>query len=154
MTIYILLALCNGIFVSLSRTINGRLGMDTNIFYASLWNHVVGFIFLTLILLCMGGFSSGFQQSAPLLAYLGGAMGSLFVAINSYVLARIGSTQSALLVISGQMLTGVIIDQFTQRNDSLIMQLSGVILIISGVWLAKASTGKNTHPNLQQKIKS
>ncbi len=81
-------------------------------------------------------------------------MGSLFVAINSYVLARIGSTQSALLVISGQMLTGVIIDQFTQRNDSLIMQLSGVILIISGVWLAKASTGKNTHPNLQQKIKS
>ncbi|CFR19311.1 DMT family transporter [Yersinia kristensenii] len=151
MTIYIVLALCNGIFVSLSRTINGRLGMDTNIFYASFWNHLVGFLFLTLILLVMGGLSGGFQQSAPFIAYLGGAMGALFVAINSYVLARIGSTQSALLVISGQMLTGVVIDQFMQLNSSLVMQLSGVILIIAGVWLSKISSGKNTHPKTAQK---
>lgn len=154
MTIYIFFALCNGVFVSLSRTINGRLGMDTNIFYASLWNHVVGFIFLTIILVFMGGVSGGFQQSAPFIAYLGGAMGALFVAINSYVLARIGSTQSALFVISGQMLAGVVIDQFTQLNGSLMMQLCGVILIICGVWLSKTSTGKNTHPNFQRKIKS
>ncbi|CNF31789.1 DMT family transporter [Yersinia kristensenii] len=151
MTIYIVLALCNGIFVSLSRTINGRLGMDTNIFYASFWNHLVGFLFLTLILLVMGGLSGGFQQSAPFIAYLGGAMGALFVAINSYVLARIGSTQRALLVISGQMLTGVVIDQFMQLNSSLVMQLSGVILIIAGVWLSKISSGKNTHPKTAQK---
>ncbi|MBW5811492.1 DMT family transporter [Yersinia kristensenii] len=151
MTIYIVLALCNGIFVSLSRTINGRLGMDTNIFYASFWNHLVGFLFLTLILVGMGGLSGGFQQSAPFIAYLGGAMGALFVAINSYVLARIGSTQSALLVISGQMLTGVVIDQFMQLNSSLVMQLSGVILIIAGVWLSKISSGKNTHPKIAQK---
>ncbi|MDA5473768.1 DMT family transporter [Yersinia kristensenii] len=151
MTIYIVLALCNGIFVSLSRTINGRLGMDTNIFYASFWNHLVGFLFLTLILLVMGGLSGGFQQSAPFIAYLGGAMGALFVAINSYVLARIGATQSALLVISGQMLTGVVIDQFMQLNSSLVMQLSGVILIIAGVWLSKISSGKNTHPKTAQK---
>ncbi|PJG64578.1 hypothetical protein CV016_00700 [Yersinia kristensenii] len=151
MTIYIVLALCNGIFVSLSRTINGRLGMDTNIFYASFWNHLVGFLFLTLILLVMGGLSGGFQQSAPFIAYLGGAMGALFVAINSYVLARIGSTQSALLVISGQMLTGVVIDQFMQLNSSLVMQLSGVILIIAGVWLSKISSGKNTRPKTAQK---
>lgn len=149
MTIYIFLALCNGVFVSLSRTINGRLGMDTNIFYASLWNHVVGFIFLTIILVFMGGVSGGFQQSAPFIAYLGGAMGALFVAINSYVLARIGSTQSALFVISGQMLAGVVIDQFTQLNGSLMMKLCGVILIICGVWLSKTSTGKNTRPGIQ-----
>ncbi|MFL4558932.1 DMT family transporter [Yersinia kristensenii] len=151
MTIYIVLALCNGIFVSLSRTINGRLGMDTNIFYASFWNHLVGFLFLTLILVVMGGLSGGFQQSAPFIAYFGGAMGALFVAINSYVLARIGSTQSALLVISGQMLTGVVIDQFMQLNSSLVIQLSGVILIIAGVWLSKISSGKNTHPKTAQK---
>ncbi|EEP92712.1 DMT family transporter [Yersinia kristensenii] len=151
MTIYIVLALCNGVFVSLSRTINGRLGMDTNIFYASFWNHLVGFLFLTLILVVMGGLSGGFQQSAPFIAYLGGAMGALFVAINSYVLARIGSTQSALLVISGQMLTGVVIDQFMQLNSSLVMQLSGAILIIAGVWLSKISSGKNTHPKIAQK---
>jgi transporter family-2 protein len=58
--------------------VNGQLSTQVGAFRASLWNHVVGFVFLTLVLVVLGGFQFG--GSAPLPAYLGGLFGALFVA--------------------------------------------------------------------------
>jgi transporter family-2 protein len=49
MITYILLALLNGVIVGASRAINSRLSMYVGTFKASFYNHVVGFIFLTLL---------------------------------------------------------------------------------------------------------
>ncbi|MFZ4832242.1 DMT family transporter [Rouxiella sp. Mn2063] len=142
MLTYIFISLLNGVCISLSRSINGRLSMERNAFYASLWNHIVGFIFLTIIIFFYGKGFSSFNLSAPWFAWLGGAMGALFVAINSYVLPRTGSTQAALLIISGQMISGVIIDQFNHPKDTLWIELIAVALIISGIWVSKLSASR------------
>lgn len=144
MIIYIAIALINGICISLSRSINGRLSMERNAFYASLWNHIVGFIFLTLVILAMRGGFSGFHFNAPWFAYIGGAIGALFVAINSYILPRTGSTQAAMLIISGQMISGVVIDQLLHPGQALWAKLLGVLVIIAGIWVSKVSAMKKT----------
>ncbi|CAI1685954.1 Uncharacterized protein conserved in bacteria [Serratia ficaria] len=110
MSFLILLALFNGVCISISRAVNGRLALDRGAFSASLCNHIVGFLFLSLLLAASGGFSLDQTGQAPWGAYLGGSIGALFVALNSYVLPRLGAMRAALLIISGQMLAGVAID--------------------------------------------
>lgn len=148
MLIYIAIALVNGICISLSRSVNGRLSMERNAFYASLWNHLIGFLFLTLVILVMSGGFSAFQFNAPWFAYVGGAIGALFVAINSYILPRTGSTQAAMLIISGQMISGVVIDQILHPGNTLWPRLAGVLVIIAGIWVSKVSAMKKAGVNV------
>jgi transporter family-2 protein len=137
---YIFLALLKGTFVGMSRTINARLSGQVGPFKASLSNHIVGFLFLTLMLLALGEWGFDPSPRPPLLAYLGGFFGALFVAVNSYVFPRVGAMNAALLVISGQMITAVLID-CAHRNISLsLTQLMGVAIILSGVYMTRVSS--------------
>jgi len=132
---FILLALLNGCCISFCRIINGRLGQDTSAFNASLWNHIVGFIFLSFILFFTPSIEVKMLMNAPLPAYIGGVIGALFVAINSYVLSKIGATLTALLVIGGQLLTGVIWEAINQGAE--VSQLVGVLCIFFGIFFTK-----------------
>lgn len=149
---YIFLAVFNGVIIGTSRALNGRLSMNVGPFKASLCNHLVGFLLLSLILVITQMFSDIDIQvidGAPLSVYLGGFIGALYVAINSFVLARIGATSSALLVISGQMITGVLIDYQNEVLVSIFSSLLGVTMIIFGVYLSKVlptvSNARSSH---------
>lgn len=137
----ILLALINGGCISICRIINGRLGQETGALNASLWNHLVGFGFLSLVVWLMAASTPGASPSisatldAPLLAWSGGIIGALFVSLNSYVLPRLGASLTALLVIGGQLLTGVGLDALSRGVNA--VQLLGVCCILAAVWLTK-----------------
>ncbi|MNH13523.1 hypothetical protein D3C79_730960 [compost metagenome] len=133
----VLLALFNGVCISISRAVNGRLALSRGAFHASLCNHIVGFLFLSLLLAVGGGFNGLSLGHAPWGAYLGGVIGALFVALNSYVLPRLGTLRAALLIISGQMLAGVVIDSLRDSGGSTGTRLLGVGLILLGVYLAR-----------------
>ncbi|WP_345154247.1 DMT family transporter, partial [Nonomuraea rubra] len=53
MLFFVFLALANGVLIGTSRTINGQLGTRAGAFRASVWNHVVGFVFLSVVLLVL-----------------------------------------------------------------------------------------------------
>ncbi|MDT3249824.1 DMT family transporter [Serratia sp. root2] len=133
----ILLALFNGVCISISRAVNGRLALSRGAFHASLCNHVIGFLFLSLLLAVGGRFNDLSLGHAPWGAYFGGVIGALFVALNSYVLPRLGTLRAALLIISGQMLAGVVIDRLRDSGGSASAQILGVGLILLGVYLAR-----------------
>ena len=135
----IFLAALNGVVIAASRAINGRLSLDIGPFKASFWNHLVGFVFLTVILLAMSGSRFEVTSEAPSFAYLGGFLGALFVAVNSYVLPRIGVIKTVLLVISGQMVTGVLLDYKSGSAVSTLARFAGVAIIVLGVYLARTS---------------
>ncbi|MGH9897783.1 MAG: DMT family transporter [Pyrinomonadaceae bacterium] len=136
---YILLAMLNGVVIGVSRAINGRLSIEIGPFKASFWNHLVGFLFLTTVLIGMGSLTFSIPSCAPAFTYLGGFFGALFVAVNSYVLPRIGAIKTVLLVISGQIVTGVLIDYQRGAAVSTLAQFLGVAIIILGVYLARTS---------------
>lgn len=135
MLIYVLVALLNGTFVSVSRTINGRLGMHRGALKASLINHVVGTLILTPLLFLL-------SQPIPFAnlsvrACCGGFLGALFVAVNSYVFPRVGAMKGALLVISGQMMCAVVIDCASRANMPSTNQIVGTTVILIGIYLSK-----------------
>jgi transporter family-2 protein len=146
MITFLLIAVLNGIFIGTARTINGQLSVSLGSFSASLWNHIVGLIFLTLVLLF--SFGANWQISElnnlPIWAYIGGVFGALFVAISSYVFPRIGAMKAAIFVIAGQMISAVLVDYINQGIVSGVYRMFGVLLILLGVYLSskKMNIGK------------
>jgi transporter family-2 protein len=137
--LYILVALLNGMVVGTSRAMNGQLSTRTGALKASLWNHVVGFLFLTLILLAVGGWKFAVSPAPPWSAYLGGFFGALFVAVNSYVFPRLGAMNAILLVISGQMISAVLIDYRNHDVPPTGARYLGVVIVLLGVYLSRVS---------------
>lgn len=133
----IFLATLAGVLVSLSRQINGRLAVSTTPLIASFWNHIVGFAVLTAIGLVLGNLWPEGALSAPWFAYLGGTIGVIFVASGSWLIARIGAINTAMLVIGGQMVFGVLLDLLRGADDNLLASALGVTLIIAGAALTQ-----------------
>jgi transporter family-2 protein len=117
MILPILFALAGGTLVGVSRSINGRLSLATSPMTASFWNHIVGFAFLSAVALIWGGLLPNGWPDAPWTAWLGGTIGVLFVASGSWLVARIGATMTALLVIAGRLDQGRRRGADHRRND-------------------------------------
>ena len=134
MSIFILIALFNGVCIVTSRTLNGKLAQNSNAFYSSLINHLVGFIFLTIFVLWIKNYHSIELSTIPLIAFAGGIIGAFFVVINSYVLPLLGVMLTSVLAICGQMISSLVIDIFGGvESNNLLLQIIGVLLIIGGV---------------------
>ena len=137
MTTAIIFALLAGILVSLSRQLNGRLALSKTALIASYWNHIVGFAVLTVLGLIIGGLWPEGALDAPWYAYLGGTIGVVFVASGSWLIARIGAINTAMLVIGGQMISGVLLDLARGNTENLAASAVGVAMIIAGMALTQ-----------------
>lgn len=135
MTLYIFIALFNGVCIVMSRTLNGKLAQHCNAFYSALINHVIGFLFLTVIVFALNQYQFNLTE-IPLIAFVGGVIGAFFVVINSYVLPLLGVMLTSIFTICGQMISSLVIDMVNGiQNQNAYLQLIGVVLIIAGVMI-------------------
>ncbi|WP_373635256.1 DMT family transporter [Yoonia sp. SS1-5] len=143
--IFVIFAVLGGVLVSVSRQINGRLALSSSAMEASFWNHLVGLIFITVIAVFAGGLFAGTPAAAPWWAYLGGPVGVVFIAAGSWLIVRIGAAQTAMLIIAGQMISGVLLDVAMGTGGNLLARVTGVGLIVAGMWVS--ASGKTQKAN-------
>lgn len=146
MTLYVLYACLAGVLVGLSRQLNGRLSLSSSPLVASLWNHIVGLIAITLVGIAFGNLLLPGWENTPWYAYFGGPIGVIFVAAGSWVIPRIGAVNTALLIIGGQMASGVLLDLIRTGNTQIWLSLLGVALIIGGSLVAQNKEIKKKNP--------
>lgn len=137
MLLPVIFALTAGILVGVSRQINGRLSLSTSALVASFWNHLVGLIFLSVVGLLLGGLFTPGIENAPWHAFIGGTLGVIFVASGSWLIARIGAANTAILVIAGQMISGIALDWFTGADIAVAPSSIGVALIVAGALISR-----------------
>ena len=137
MIIPILFAFSAGLLIILSRQVNGRLSLSSTPMISSFWNHIVGFVVLTVLGLVIGGLIPANIAEIPWWVFSGGAIGVVFVASGSWLITRIGAVNSTMLVISGQMVSGVVFDLLRGAPVTLWASALGVILIIAGMALTQ-----------------
>jgi transporter family-2 protein len=134
------MAVLAGALIGLSRQVNGRLALRKGALGASFWNHFVGFLALLLAGLALAFWATPPDLRAladvPLWAWAGGTLGVLFVAAGSWLVARLGATLTALLVIAGQMVSGALLDTLRPGWDGAPLRALGVAVILAGVLLA------------------
>lgn len=143
MIYYIFLAFLNGLCISVSRVMIGRQSTDQGPFKASLYSYVVGFLFVTAVLLTSKHLSFNFLTKAPIFSLLGGFFGAIYVVINSIVFTRLGAVKTVLLVVSGQLISGVLIDYKMDNVSHFSMKFIGVFVILMGVFLSKLAGSRH-----------
>lgn len=143
MTVFIFIALLNGCCIALSRILNGQLAAYRGAFNASYMNHIAGFLFLSVVLLFLTE-PPKLADNANLFIYLGGFIGAFYVAINSLVMTQLGSTNSIVLVISGQMLFGLFLDSSNSSISEMLLKLLGVLMIVSGIYFKEVIKHKRS----------
>ena len=147
----IALALTSGLLVGINRQVNGTLALHTSPLQASFINHLVGFALLTVVGFALGAFDQLGSIDAPWHVYLGGPLGVFFVAGSSWLILRIGAVQTTLLLISGQMLSGVAMDILWAVPGSPWARLAGVALILGGMFIThQRALACRSRPALQQ----
>ncbi len=133
----ILAATLAGVLIGFSRQLNGRLSLSTTPLVASFWNHLVGAVALTVLGLAMGGLFPPNIADIPWYAWMSGPLGVIFVASGSWLIARIGAVNTALLVIAGQMVSGVALDLARGVPVTLLVSALGIAMILGGVLLTQ-----------------
>lgn len=142
MTLLVAAALLNGMVIGTSRAVNGRLGAHVGALRASLWNHAVGFAFLTGLVPLAGGWRFAALPHVPIEAWLGGLFGALFVAVNSRAFAALGPMNATLLVIAGQMISAVALDLVLRGVLPSVFRLLGVALVMLGVQASRSRSSQ------------
>lgn len=137
MPLMVLYAFLAGALVTVSRSVNGRLALSTSPLVASFVNHFVGLALLVAIGLAGAGLWPERIAQVPAFAWAGGTLGVVFVASGSWLVARIGAVLTAMAVIAGQMVSGVVLDLAMSAPGSSWARAGGVGLILAGMLVAQ-----------------
>jgi transporter family-2 protein len=150
----IFIAFLQGVMVSLSRSLNGKLGASRDAFTASLWNHLVGFIFLTSVLFVFSSpyLTDPILEGVPAWAYLGGVFGALYVILNSYIVVQLGVVQCTIFVISGQLLFATLLDLLRLGIAPSPLKIVGILIL--GVAIGLNANKHNINKLLSRPNKS
>ena len=142
----ILVMIVAGFFISIQGPLNARLRLAVE---SPVLSAAISFLSGGLILLCimmtgaLGGLGAGLQgmQSAPLWAYLGGALGVSFVLGSIVAIPKVGVVVVICAAILGQMVGSYLADTFgwfgVERVPFNPVRLAGMALLVVGVLLVQ-----------------
>lgn len=148
--IFIFLGLLNGFCITLSRVLNGQLSKSNGVFHASFINHAVGFLCLSLFYIFISQPFHPLPKDPTL--YVGGIIGAIYVAVNSFVMARLSTTFVLVLVVSGQMLFSLCIEIYRFGFEQIEIQIWGACFIVVGVFL-KSHLGLQKQTSTTSKVR-
>jgi transporter family-2 protein len=123
-----------GMQAPLASLIGQRLGALESIFIV----HLGGLAAAGLGLLVAGGGKLGEWQSVPPVALLSGLLGVAVVGSTIYNVPRIGVAATIMLIITGQLCTGVVLDHVATLGAAprpvSLERLAGLAVVLSGAW--------------------
>lgn len=146
--IYLFLIFLLGVMTPIQTAANSRLRLSVGTpLVASLVSFSVGTIFLFCATMIEKG-STGIEldtiEKLPWWAWLGGMCGLYGLTVNIVIFPKLGSVQTALMPMLGQIVTGMLIDSFGWLRAPLhefnLLRLVSIVLIVTGVVMV---VGKN-----------
>ncbi|MDC7240780.1 MAG: DMT family transporter [Spirochaetales bacterium] len=138
MILMIVVALTNGLLVTVSRIMNARLGREITPAGASVWNHLTGTLLMGIFFLLFNN-QEIHMQCIPVYAYLGGIIGAVYVTVANFLIPRLGASKATILMIGGQILLATLIDYLKDAIGHPLTAVSGIILIILGIYVGERS---------------
>lgn len=145
------LGVLTGIVTPLQTAVNARLrGTLGTPFRASLVSFTVGLAATTIAALLLGPYplvpESALQ--GPWWMWFAGLFGVIFMTGNILLLPKLGSLQTVLMPVLGQITMGLLIDQFgwldSPRHPMNVARAAGLVLAVLGVLMAIAAADAKT----------
>ena len=138
-----LLACCVGLFISVQAAVNSQLAhaLHANSVVAAWISFTVGTVVLGIAAFARGGVGEalGALVHQPLWKMTGGVLGAAFVFGTVFLAPRIGLLNLVVLVIAGQLMMSMAIDNFGLVNMAVRkvsnIRLAGALVVVAGVAL-------------------
>lgn len=132
-----------GIAVGLQSPIAGGMSQQIGGAASSLIVHISGAVFSALLLVARGGENIGAWRSLPWYMLVSGVFGLILYLTLGHTLPRLGAGAALTLIILGQLLMGLLIDQFgwfnvTTRPVDLTRVVAVVLLLAGGYLMTRA----------------
>jgi bacterial/archaeal transporter family-2 protein len=139
-----LLTIIAGMSVVIQQAMNANLRAQLN---SAAWSGFVSYLIGVAFMMCLAATlrdpipSAGTIARVPLWAWAGGILGATFIAISIFTIPKLGGTGYIALLVTGQMMAGLALDQFgwlgiPERQIDL-PRLIGIGLLIGGVILIR-----------------
>lgn len=149
MLLFIILGITTGGFIPLQTSINSQLGNRVKTpFLSSLISFIIGALFLFILSLVTEAdlpLINDTLSALPWWGYLGGIIGMLCLTLNIFLFPILGSVQTVVIPMVGQILMSMVIDNFgwldTQPSPLTLAKLAGIVLIIAGIMITLALPG-------------
>lgn len=147
--IAILIGLGIGFGVPLQTSINSRLrDAFGSPFVSSFLSFLIGTVFLAVVTLLTGaslGVTGNLISTQPWWLWLGGVFGVIYLTSNILLFPKLGSVQTVIFPVLGQILMGLLIDNFGWFHAKVqaltVMRGLGALLVIVGVLVTVALPG-------------
>ncbi len=138
-----LMAFCVGIAISVQAAVNSQLasGLGANSVLAALVSFTIGTVVLAFVAIARGGLgeSLGALPGLPWWKFAGGFLGAAFVFGTVFLAPRIGLLNLVVLVIAGQLLMSMAIDNFglvrMPTREVSPLRMAGALVMVLGVAL-------------------
>lgn len=129
-----LLAIIAGIFTTVESTINSQLGKHITPSLAALHSLMVGFVFMLFINLIRGNIAERYQNALKVnpLLLIGGLFGASIIYLSSKAIPLLGISSAVILILAGQLLSGLIIDVYVNDITITYKKMAGMILFLIG----------------------
>ena len=152
------IALASGVLPGLSFILNSELGRKKGIFRSTRLNYLVGLATTLIIVVVvasppLGAAVHAVARAGPLLALGGGLMGVAVVTAANLIFPRMTAFSAALLMFSGQALTGVLIDAVASGTLDA-RKLFGTLVLLAGLAVDKLLTMRAQVRALRTRTKS
>ena len=137
-----LIGILGGISVGIQSPMSGAIGKRVGGTAGSFIIHVSGAIFSGILLVSRGGENMKDWRTLPWYMLASGIFGLILYLTLSYTLPRLGALAAVSLIIVGQLLTGLVIDQFglfdvAVRPVDLTRLLAVGLLLVGGYLMIK-----------------
>ena len=139
---YLVLGVFAGMSVCMEMSLNSLLGRHVGVLRSTLAPFITGLIALLIILFFVTGERLGSLNQwmkAPWYSLFGGLFAALFVAINIFIIPKVGIAAGLSAVIVGQLLLSTFFDSMgwfgLERIPISLPRIIGMVLLIVGVRL-------------------
>ena len=110
MLLLVLMA-CGGLAVAIQPSINARLAQRVGSYESSLISFAVGTLAMLIVVLISGKGNLRGVTAVPWWELTGGLLGAYFVTLTIIAVPRLGTTAVMAIIITGQLITGALLDQ-------------------------------------------
>lgn len=139
--VLVLLLACGGLAVAVQPSINARLALKVGSYESSMISFAVGTLALLAVVLIAGRGNLRAVTSVSWWELTGGFLGAYFVTMTIIAVPRLGTAAVMAIIITGQLTTGALLDQFgafglrqipftTLRGVGILLLILGASLVI------------------------
>ncbi|MCA9889227.1 MAG: DMT family transporter [Anaerolineae bacterium] len=139
----ILIGLIGGFAVGVQGPMSGVMSQQLGAFSSSLIIHISGALASALILVFLGGEKIAEWRNLPAPYFFTGVLGVVLYMTLSVTLPRLGAGGTVALLVAGQMVVALVVDQFgwfgVPQNSISLVRVAGAALLVAGAYLISLS---------------